>query len=59
MSDEKKVLVVNAVGIVVLALGMFGIEVGAETKADLIAGIAALGCVINAALAGWEARKNA
>lgn len=59
MSDEKKVIVVNVVGIAVLALGMFGVEVAAETKAEIIAGIAALGCVINAALAGWEARKNA
>lgn len=58
ISDETRVIIANGVGMLVLALGMFGVDVPPEMKTELIAGLAAVGCLINAGLAAWETRKQ-
>lgn len=50
MTTKARIITANAVGIAVLALGMFGIDVDPEQKAQIIAGLGAIGCVINAVL---------
>lgn len=50
MTTKARIITANAVGIAVLALGMFGIDVDPEQQAQIIAGLGAIGCVINAVL---------
>lgn len=51
MDQRNRVFIANFVGIVVLTLGMFGVDVDAETQTQIIAGLGAIGCVVNSALA--------
>lgn len=48
-----KPVIVNVVGLVVIALGQYGIDVSPETQAEIVGGLAAIGCVINL----WLQRK--
>lgn len=43
---KNSVLVAQAVGILVLALAMFGIDIDADTQKDLIAGLSAIGLIV-------------
>lgn len=54
MNSKTKVIAANVVGIIVLALGMFGIDVPPEQQAQIVAGLGAIGCVINTILAHWR-----
>lgn len=54
MSNRAKALAANIVGILVLMLGMFGIDVPPEQQAQIVAGLGAIGCVINTILAHWR-----
>lgn len=54
MSNRAKVLAANIVGILVLMLGMFGIDVPPEQQTQIVAGLGAIGCVINSVLASWR-----
>ena len=47
---SNRILAANLAGLVVVALGAFGVEVTPEQREALVAGIAAMGCVINIAL---------
>jgi len=60
MNSKTKVIAANVVGILVLALGMFGIDVPPEQQTQIVAGLGATGCVINSVLASWgESRGHA
>lgn len=43
---KNSVLIAQIVGIVVLALAIFGIEVSEEMRADIIAGASAIGLIV-------------
>lgn len=49
--------IANAVGIVVLALASFGIDVTPEQQAQIISGLAAIGLVINTILNHFHDNK--
>jgi hypothetical protein len=58
MTTQSKIIIANIVGIVVLALGMFGISVDPETQAQIVAGLGAIGTVINMAIVMFRGQKT-
>jgi uncharacterized membrane protein YebE (DUF533 family) len=58
MNATKVGIAANIVGIIVAVLAIFGIEVDEETRKALIAGITAIGLVINQVLIMWAQRQQ-
>lgn len=55
---NKSVVSANLAGIVILAIGLFGVEVTEQLRADVTAALGAAGCLINIGLTYWGARKR-
>lgn len=49
--NTNRIIAANVAGLLVVALGAFGIEVTPEQREALVAGIAGVGCLINIGLA--------
>lgn len=58
MTFQGKVVIANLVGILVLGLGMFGIDVAPEKQAQIIAGLGAIGCLINTVLVAFRSQPE-
>lgn len=56
-TTSNRVLITNLVGILVLALGMFGIDVDDETQKQIIGGISAIILTVNMALVKFRSTK--
>lgn len=50
MNHERKLIATQVVGILVLLLAMFGIEVTPEQQAQIVSGLSAFGLVLTAVL---------
>lgn len=55
-TTQGKIIITNIVSIIVLALGLFGIDVDPDVQAEIVAGIGALALVITTALAAFRSR---
>lgn len=58
MNTETRVLLTQVMGLVVLLLGNFGIDLSAEDKLTLINGLTALGLLLSSLVAYWPKVKG-
>lgn len=58
MTTQSKIYLANIVGMFVLALGMFGIDVTEEQRGQIIAGLGAIGTVINMAIVAFRSQNG-
>ena len=49
---------INVAGLVILGLAAFGVPVPPEVQTDLVAGLGALGCLINMGVNAWQNRQG-
>lgn len=56
MTNDKKVIATQLVGILVLILAMFGIDVTPEQQAQIVSGLSAFGLVLTAVLVRFGGR---
>jgi hypothetical protein len=59
MNTELRVVLTQIMGLVVLLLGNFGMDLSAEDKLTLINGLTALGLAISSLVAYWPTLKAA
>lgn len=56
---KNPVIITQIVGLFVIVLAMFGIDVPADQQAEIIAGLSALGLVLTSVVSRWdEMRKS-
>ncbi|MCK9468219.1 MAG: hypothetical protein M0Q49_02275 [Porticoccaceae bacterium] len=58
MTTQQRIIIANLAGIVVLALGMYGINVDAETQKLIVGGLGAIGTVINMTIVQFRSRQT-
>lgn len=58
VTTQSKIVIANIVGILVLALGMFGIDVDPDQQAQIVGGLGAIGCLINTVLIAFRSREQ-
>lgn len=56
---KNPVIITQIVGLFVIILAMFGIDVPPTQQAEIIAGLSALGLVLTSVVSRWDERRQA
>lgn len=55
---KNPVIITQIVGLFVIVLAMFGIDVPPEQQTEIIAGLSALGLVLTSIISRWDEQKR-